>query len=165
MDQQETRAIVANPFPGPEERMAYCTHCLNPINTGEPEMDDMGIMYPMTSSESRGMLLQRVLKCTVRDATDMLEKEPHTCTKGCQTNRGKHVAGNPILEHEDAVCREAFREVHPDTTMFCPTCHLPIHDGEGPLNARGYRAELLRRLCPQEFQATREMFRALDRAA
>ena len=169
MNQIEATTIIMNPFPGPEEEMAYCIHCLNPINpAGNIEMEEEATAeYPMRHSESRGWLLYRAMDCKIQEPPgEIIEKKLHTCTQECwDAKRAAPVMENPVLKHQEAICWKAFEEPEGEDVLFCPTCYLPIHLGEGPFNARGYRAELLRRLFPEWFKVTESMFKQPQLAA
>ena len=96
----------------------------------------------------------------------IMEKKLHTCNQECwDAQRAAPVMENPVLKQREAIFWKAFEEPEGEDVLFCPTCYLPIHLGEGPFNARGYRAELLRRLFPDWFKVTENLFKEPQLAA
>ena len=100
MDQMEAAMIVMNPFAGLEEEMAYCIHCLNPINpTGSMELEeDATAEYPMGHSESRGWLLHRAMDCAMECKTVTPTTEGNSSNsyhKGHQKTHGHSSTSGP----------------------------------------------------------------------
>ena len=157
MDLQEAKKIIKTEFPGHLERIAYCPHCLNPMrvttdDTGAEEenfLDSLGYI-PICSEDYRlGVNLHKALPTVFPPCVgDEVKAPPHECPD-CPLWEGAAVRPGAMLG--------AFG---PDEKVaYCPTCMLPMHKGEGPLTAEGYRAELLRRLFPGSLEITPELFR------
>ena len=160
MDQLQARTIVNTEFPRDRENQAYCTMCLNPFTAVE-DSENQSSPPPMEHYSSRGWLLHRALEFSLQQPTEALEPQPHLCNPECSGVRESvNVRDNPILRYPEAVRPEAFRWTGEDEeVLYCPTCCFPIHRGEGPFSAKGYRAELLRRALPQgSFQVNQELF-------
>ena len=160
MNQNEATAIVAGGSAGPEEELAHCTPCLAPMNPFSRVLDQAPYMYPMSEAEARGWMLQRALgQKTFRvPPGELLDSaKEHACDDECEEHRNALQQSHTVLLQPGAVVPGVF-DRYGDGVIFCPSCLKPIHPGEGPLSARGHRAELLRRLLPHGFRVTEEMF-------
>ena len=159
MNQNEATAIITRELTGLEGELAYCTHCLAPLNPFSRALDQAPYMYPISEAEARGWLLQRALGQTFKvPPGELLDSgKEHACDDECEEHRNALQQSRTVLQHPGAVVQGVF-DRYGDEVIFCPSCLKPIHPGEGPLSARGHRAELLRRLMPHGFRVTEGMF-------
>ncbi len=148
MTRNEIETIVKTPFPGIAERMNYCVHCLNPMiaarNMQEEDLLGPAFTGPLKPEFRAGTILQRNFPQLFDEVS--VRYRGHDCPD-CPRwedpeNRRDGVVDDSYFEGEKVIC--------------CPTCLLPIHPGEGPWTAEGYRAELLRRATGENLKAQPE---------
>ena len=156
MNWQEMNRIVKTKFHGDAEFLAYCTHCLNPMLSPahEWESDKLvleGYMPAIPREHMMGEILGRTIPDIFGevDPDTLTRREDHECPECPIWEEGRVNPGTVL---------EVFTWPFGKKTVNCPNCLMPIHRGEGPLTAEGYRAELLRRLFPGTLEITPELF-------
>ena len=157
MDPWEIRRIIKTKFPGYDEKLGYCTHCLNPLVITCQTVEEEEVAEELLGQGHRLMIpaihqlaemLHRAMPKVFRNPYgEEVKGPPHECPE-CSLWEGGQVRPGVIMEAIDQGERVA----------CCPNCMLPMHRGEGPLSAEGYRAELLRRLFPGALEITPELF-------
>ena len=164
MNQIEATTIIMNPFPGPEEEMAYCIHCLNPINpAGNLEMEeDATAEYPMRHSESRGWLLYRAMDCKIQEPPgEIIEQKLHTCNQECwDAKKAAPVMENPVLKHQEAILLEGLRRTRGRGCAILPNLLSPHPPGRRAVQRPRIPGRIAPETIPRMVQGDGEHVRA-----
>ena len=150
MNQNDTTAIIERKFPSVGEKLAYCPHCLKPFKPSyegeytEDIFDDY--LGPDTSASLRELAAGLLLGGPDQPGLAIiLLGDQHVCGETCPGGaEAKHA-----VPEENTFPWEML-DSDGQNIIFCPECHSRIHRWEGPMNAKGYRAELVRRLLEEK---------------
>ena len=145
---EATATIESNPTnqeESPEEKLAYCPHCLKPF---KPSHKGRYAEYvfdnypgPDTNADLREIAAKLILAGERESGLAIISlEEQHACDHTCPVSAGQ----------EEIFFPWEMLDTDGQNIIFCPECHGRIHRGEGPLTAQGRREKMISKLLAPE---------------